>query len=721
MAEKSLYSKDILSEIIADQQDNSQAHLTKQKLVFGPDGSRTDVTSSTPFPVTDTDTQADLTQIDTDIIAVQGTAGSPTPPRSTLIAGSDGTNTRTAKVDPNGSQYTCLTSPGGSIIALFAPYGNLRVTGEGSTLFFDDFDGGFIDTANRWITATGNSGSLGQSGSVLSISTDSHASAFGSLVSVPYFLRPGFGFVNFGIAFQFEASVVTNTSRFLGTATPGNNTTSNPITDGIGFEITPTGVLRAVIYGGGSVVFSQTLPPLTDGGFHSYFIESRADRTYWFIDNFDTPLATATYKNPFNTQLPILLQSINGPTPPGSSPTYNVMALGLADSSGTTMNIADGMFQWRKAGVDPDGNLLVKPSTDTGAFNSAISAPRMSQVIAQFDLSLAANDITTAVTGTGSATQGSAEMTLSTGTGVTSSASAVSNMSVQWSPGRGLYALFTAAFTTPTSAASEQRMGYYDSNNGFFVGYHGLTFGITKRTAGVDTFIPQSSFDGDPLNGNIATSTFKSNGVPVAANFTLLNTFRLDLGFGGVKKFYIFSPDGNWVLFHTFRDPNSSRTVNTQNRNLPIRAEVIKTASDATNLQLISTFWDGGTVEDTGLYELHYFKSRKYVTANVSAQTASVSVYSVSTGRTLHITGIIVNVTNSSLSVNGLLTINDGVGGTLIIPVSTGTASNQSNSTNQIAINWGEVSLKFTTGVYATVVSGTLRFDVMFVGYEAER
>lgn len=54
------YSKDILAEILLDRildlsvVDGGFLSVVKRKIVFGPDGSYTDVTPSTPFPVTGT-------------------------------------------------------------------------------------------------------------------------------------------------------------------------------------------------------------------------------------------------------------------------------------------------------------------------------------------------------------------------------------------------------------------------------------------------------------------------------------------------------------------------------------------------------------------------------------------------------------------------------------------------------------------------------------------
>lgn len=631
-----------------------------------------------------------------------------------------GDGTTFIKVDTNGSQYNVLASPGGQTV-LVEPYGNLKVSGEGSTLFFDHFEGAAIDTSNKWVSTT-SSATITQTNSVLAINTGTTSSARGALSSIPLFLSPGYGFIKIGVALKLESSTVSNTHRFWGLGNPGTSISStNPISNGTGFEVTTGGVLRAVVYSGDSVLYSSNLTIPTDNEYHSYLVIIRPDQIFWFLDDFDTPVASTTYKNSDTSQLPLRLSMVNGSTPPGASPTFNVMAVGIADSSSTNFKISDTLFPWRTASVDMLGNLRTTPSTDSDAFGAAVSLPRICQVAATFDVSLNRNDVSSSVSGGGTATQGSGLATISTGTATSASAKIYSNKSIKYAPGRGIYAQFTAAFTTPTNASSYQRIGLYDTNNGLFLGYNGTTFGVTRRSATSDTFIAQSSFNSDPLDGNPAASKFTSNGVAQAVDFTKLNIYRIDFGFLGTAsiKFQILSPDGGWVTFHTIRYPNTASVVNLENPNLPMTADVSKTSSDATNLQIKCGSWDAGSVEDASSYEICDFKSRRYVTTNVVSQTTDQTVYTVNTGRTLHVSTLIISISNASLAATGQLNITDGNGGTILIPMTIPASTNQSSAGSNLHINF-PVTLRFTSAVYADVISGTLTYNVTFVGYEAE-
>ena len=356
---------------------------------------------------------------------------------------------------------------------------------------------------------------------------------------------------------------------------------------------------------------------------------------------------------------------------------------------------------------------------DRDVFGQAVTASRISQIRADYDQALAANDVTATLAGGGTAVVSAGLLTLSTTSAVTASSKVASNRSIRYAPGREIYAQFTAWFTTPTSAASDQRAGVYDDNNGMFIGYDGLTFGLTTRTGAADTFVARTAFNGDLLDGG-ASSDFTRAGVPEAINLTYLNVFRIRFGWLGsaLILFEVMAPDGQWVLFHTIRRPNLSASPSIQSPHLPIRFEAIKSSSDATNVQVGSSSWDGGTVESGVGVQTEDVNGNVYRTAQVSAQTADATVYTVSTGRRLKITNMFVFVRNDHASVAGQLLIRDGgVGGTILLSVEPDDTATQSSSQLAIPLVF-PTPLQVETSVFADVVSGTLTYSIMFVGYE---
>jgi hypothetical protein len=241
---------------------------------------------------------------------------------------------------------------------------------------------------------------------------------------------------------------------------------------------------------------------------------------------------------------------------------------------------------------------VIKAAIDPGndVFATALVGTRYNQIEVNFETAPGATFITQTFSGGGAVSHTNGHALYSTSTGATAQAKAVTVGNVVYRPGAEIYADFTASFTTPTSAASYQRIGIYNASNGFFIGYEGTSFGVTIRTGGVDTSVPRASFNGDLLTG-AAGSKFTRNGTPEAINLTYSNLFRIRYGWLGSASilFDVFSPDGIWVNFHTIKQPNSALNPSIQNPNLPITLDVSKTASDATNLIMSTACWAGGT------------------------------------------------------------------------------------------------------------------------------
>jgi hypothetical protein len=107
---------------------------------------------------------------------------------------------------------------------------------------------------------------------------------------------------------------------------------------------------------------------------------------------------------------------------------------------------------------------------------------------------------------------------------------------------------------------------------------------------------------------------------------------------------------------------------------------------------------------------------RTHVSAQVGTQTADVSVHTVTATKTLYIHTLVVVVRNGSAVNDGVLQIRDGAGGTVKMTISMSTSTGLRPAVD-LSPDFQE-PMQFTSGVYADVISGTLTFDVMLVGYE---
>lgn len=242
--------------------------------------------------------------------------------------------------------------------------------------------------------------------------------------------------------------------------------------------------------------------------------------------------------------------------------------------------------------------IQVNQNSDKSVFGPLVVASRVQQLAVDFSQSVSNNNIQQTVSGTGSVSLSNSNATISSGTGVTASAQLQTISAIQYTPGREIYAQYTASFTTPTSASSTQYTGLYNGTDGLLIGYNGLNFGIASVAGGVVTFVPSASFNLDKLSG-AASSLFTRNATPEAINTSFKNVFRIRAGWLGAAPIYfeVLSPDGAWVTFHAIRQPNTSINPAFLQPSLPLTMLVTKTSSDATDLKITTTSWDAGVVD----------------------------------------------------------------------------------------------------------------------------
>jgi len=244
------------------------------------------------------------------------------------------------------------------------------------------------------------------------------------------------------------------------------------------------------------------------------------------------------------------------------------------------------------------GGLYFNITTNSDILGVGVTGRRNNEIELSFFDSFDTNLITNTTAAGGSATITGGHARYQTGTNTNGGAKGVSVYKSSYRPAHEEYAFFTAAFTAGI-ANSYQRIGLYDANNGAFIGYEGTSFGVTLRSASVDTTIPRASWNGDPLNGSVG-SIFTRAGVPEAINLAYSNLYRIRFAWLGSASFLfeVFSPDNKWITFHTIRIPNSQLAPSIETPNLPMTLEVQKNAAGATNLAMYTACWAAGTTSD---------------------------------------------------------------------------------------------------------------------------
>jgi len=235
-------------------------------------------------------------------------------------------------------------------------------------------------------------------------------------------------------------------------------------------------------------------------------------------------------------------------------------------------------------------NVTKLPGAALDTFGKVQVVSSINDIDVQFFRDAPANLVNiTATGGTASSTTVPGAIRLSTGAGATNAVRAVSRDTVMYRSGGEVFVLFTAAFLTGGVVTSAQRVGLFDDNNGFFFGYENTTLGLTVRTGAADTQVALASF-----NGELATK-FTRAGTIEAVNYALLNVYRIRFGWLGAApvKLEILSPDGEWVLMHVIKQPNLSAAPSIQSTDLPMCAQLVKTAG-ATDIQMNTACWGAG-------------------------------------------------------------------------------------------------------------------------------
>ena len=265
----------------------------------------------------------------------------------------------------------------------------------------------------------------------------------------------------------------------------------------------------------------------------------------------------------------------------------------------TTLNSIDGKVATEATLASINSQIIggITATINSDVLGVAVTGARNNEIELSFISTFDSDVITNTTSHGGSATITGGHARYRTGTNATGAAKGVSVYNCKYRPAHEQYVFFTAAFTTGV-ANSYQRIGLYDTNNGFFIGYEGTSFGVTLRTGASDTTTARASWNGDPLDGS-AGSLFTRGGSPEAINLTYSNLYRIRFAWLGSASilFEVFSPDGAWVTFHTIKIPNSQLDPSIQNPELPITIDVAKT-SGASDLSLYSACVAAGTTSD---------------------------------------------------------------------------------------------------------------------------
>ena len=172
-----------------------------------------------------------------------------------------------------------------------------------------------------------------------------------------------------------------------------------------------------------------------------------------------------------------------------------------------------------------------------------------------------------------------------------------------YQPGKSLLVLSTFVMS-PVKTNLRQRVGYYGTNNGYYLELNNTTtVSFVERSfvtgAVVNTPVVQASWNVDPMDGSGPSG--------ITIDFTKAQILFMDLEWLGVGTVRIgFVVDGNFYVCHRFNHANLIASTYITTASLPLRYEITNTGatSGPSELkQICSTVLSEGGYQLTGLQQ----------------------------------------------------------------------------------------------------------------------
>lgn len=177
---------------------------------------------------------------------------------------------------------------------------------------------------------------------------------------------------------------------------------------------------------------------------------------------------------------------------------------------------------------------------------------------------------------TGFAQVNNAMLEVSTSPSASVKSTVTSKKILKYRAGQGVTIMFTGLFATPTDG-SNQMIGFIDDQDGLAFACKDSVFGILIRRDAVETFIPQTEWNQNKLDGSNNT---------MLLDVTKFNVFKISMQYLGAGAIYFYiedSDDGKLKLVHLYQYANKYVQSSLRNPTLAYRVECENT-TNTTNL-----------------------------------------------------------------------------------------------------------------------------------------
>ena len=207
-----------------------------------------------------------------------------------------------------------------------------------------------------------------------------------------------------------------------------------------------------------------------------------------------------------------------------------------------------------------------------------------------FQYTIRSAETVTTITGTGAVSHpgtGGSYAELSPGTGI-GKAQLLSKASVRYRAGHESYCELSAIFREPEENLN-QWYGFINDDDRFAVGYQGLQFGLLFREGGNDTFIPQSEFNQDRIDGT------GDSGYSI--NPQKINVFRIGFVWhGGLPLTIEIQVNQRFVPVHVLDFSNAIDETHLENPHLPVGGLVERVSGAGTDQASRTGSWRAGSI-----------------------------------------------------------------------------------------------------------------------------
>lgn len=343
-------------------------------------------------------------------------------------------------------------------------------------------------------------------------------------------------------------------------------------------------------------------------------------------------------------------------------------------------------------------------------------------------------------TGTGSVGTDKSTATLSPGTGV-GLAELVSLSPVRYRAGHESHCAMSWVFADPETDL-DQYAGYINADDKFAVGYQGLNFGLWLVEGGNVSFVQQSDFNLDKLDGT-GPSKYTIN--PQAGNL-----YRLTFTWHGFLPLMLEVSTGlDWYPVHIFNFVNTATETHLENPHLPIGGLVERTTGTGADTPMKTGSWRGGSMaftddDDQSDYWTQHTVLEAALVSNDRTNIFTIRNQATYAGKTNHIvyelgviafesdankTVAVYGTQNATLTGNGPFTdidavnsplqyseggtVSDGIRGTATVIKSGGDRRTDVRGTGLYIYPGQEVTFEVDPG---GAVNGTFSISARFIG-----